>query len=138
MTYHSSPGIILNHRILLPIYLYGMILTATPSKPAFVAVLTGLAGFGAVSMRGLGVVFAAIVLAPLAAGAHYFNEWLMDFGGKPVCTYSTGGLVMLAALLLQVLGHKMFEKLEAADLRHGLFAAPVLEFAAGWVRGSYG
>jgi len=105
-----------------------MFLTASPNNIAFSSVVSFVGGYGIASMRSIGLVFMLTVLGPLAAAAYFFNQWIIDFGGHLVYTYSTGGLTMLGALLLQVLGHKRNEVIEAADPRHGLLAAPVLEF----------
>lgn len=138
MTYHSNPKIISNHRLLLPLYLLGLFLTVAPNINSFIIVVVLISLFNLVSMRTIGLVFSILILFPLACAAYFCNVWILHYGGHPVYVYATGVVTMLVALLMQVAGHKKYEKVKAADLKHGLVAAPVLEFASGWVRGNYG
>ncbi|CAJ1354520.1 unnamed protein product [Effrenium voratum] len=130
--YHSSRGIQVNHWVLLPCYLVSLFLTLAASWAQILAF--ALLAVYALALTGapMGGSYTLCVLSPCL-----FLAWaIADSLGNPwwPIRFALGQAGCLVSLLLQLLGHKLCEKLkpEPAPM-HGFVAAPMLEWQVVWM-----
>ena len=138
LVYHRTLALHANHLVFLHTYLLGMLLAlAASSAPTGLAAGAVLALFEVVFARGAaaGWSHACMCVAPLTVAAWWLSNRSLLAGWKPIGIAALGLALALASLLSQVAGHKLWEEFEApAAPAHGLLFAPVLEWAAMWLR----
>ncbi|GMH70578.1 hypothetical protein TrLO_g7617 [Triparma laevis f. longispina] len=124
LLFHSR-GIKANHWLLLPAFIYGVLVFFSGSVYGLIAISSIQGGYAIIVSRALGLLFCAFVVAPCYIAAVVTNEATKALIDEQLL----GSLVALSALLLQVAGHKTFEKLQPSpNVLHGFLAAPALEF----------
>ncbi|GMH74905.1 hypothetical protein TrST_g669 [Triparma strigata] len=124
LIFHSR-GIKANHWLLLPAFIYGALVSVSGSVWGLGAISAVQGGYAIIISKGLGVLFCAFVVAPCYVAAVATNEATAGVIDERLL----GFCFALTALLLQVAGHKTFEKLQPSpNLLHGFLAAPALEF----------
>ena len=160
LIYHHSVGIQINHLVLLPAYLLGLLLLCSGLSP-YLAI--GVASFFSLHSLKLslpfGIFFSAAVIIPVLYGALCLRVVLQDSSflsslssssdpssssvsllltaGPEVSppSLAVGFALLLSSLLLQVLGHAVFEELQPVpSFAHGFLLAPFLEYTLVVVR----
>ena len=141
MTYHHTFSIHINHAILLHLYLFGLflILVAVHKIMAIVFMVIYCSLF-IVIFRGniIGWLYTIIIFAIGFLAYFIFESYLkpsyFDVKYNVGIPYIIGACCILFALLLQQLGHTIFERfLPPISLYHGFIAAPFLEFMTYFV-----
>jgi len=148
LIYHNSIQLHANHLFLLHVYQLGLLTlvaclpsiclgtlyTAYYCVPLYVASLA-LCMFEILFARGTvyGWTHSMLVVLPLTAAAQYISEIMVEQWNYIAILICLG--VIVVSLLLQVLGHVLYEEFQAPPANsHGFLAAPVLEWTCLWLR----
>jgi hypothetical protein len=117
----------------LPIYVFGVFLVFAALAPVlilplFCALACYTAFLGGTWGSITGSAF-SLLLSSCVTKAEAVSERLVEVGWSPPQIAACGLGICVASLLVQLLGHRMCEKLQPPpNLMHGLVCAPSLEF----------
>jgi hypothetical protein len=150
LVYHNSVGIQINHLLLLPAYLLGLLLFCSGLSTYLLLAVTLLFSLHGLKLSAsFGLFFSVVILFPVAFLALLLRLSLdsspllfeLSSAPSPHMTLLTGDAIaepslvvgfgiLFSSLLLQVAGHHVFEDLQPTpNLAHGLLLAPFLEYA---------
>jgi hypothetical protein len=149
LVYHNSVGIQINHLLLLPAYLLGLLLFCSALSPYLLLAVTSLFSLHGLKLSvSFGLFFSAVILFPVSYLALLLRLSLnaspllseLSSSPSPHVALLTGDAnaepslvvgfgILFSSLLLQVAGHHVLEDLQPTpNLAHGLLLAPFLEY----------